>query len=71
MKIYIVDLNTGFEGISTLALTKGTYSWEELVLLKALWEKFTFMHLLTLHWRRWHSSLAVFCSIFSVEEEAL
>ena len=73
MKIYIVALNTGFEGVSALAVMKGAYSWEKLVLLEALWEKFTFMHLfLTLHWRWWHGSLAVFWfSIFSMEEEAL
>lgn len=46
MKIYIVALNIGFEGISTLAVTEGAYSWEELVLLEALWQKFTFLHLL-------------------------
>lgn len=45
-KIYVVALNIGFEGISSLAVRKGAYSWEELVLLEALWEKFTFMHLL-------------------------
>ena len=46
MKIYIVALNIGFEGISALGVTKGACFWEELVLLEALWEKFTFMHLL-------------------------
>lgn len=73
MKIYIVALHIGFEGISALAVMKGAYSWEKLVLLEALWEKFTFMHLfLTLHWRWWHGSLAVlWFSIFSIEEEAL
>lgn len=39
-------LNVDFEGISSLAVTKRAYSWEELVLLEELWEKFTFTHLL-------------------------
>lgn len=46
MKFYIVVLDIGFERISTLTVTKEAYSWEELELLEALWEKFANMHCL-------------------------
>lgn len=44
MKICKVALNISLEGISALAVTEGACSWEELVLLEALWEKFIYRH---------------------------
>lgn len=44
MKIQTEAFNTGSEVISTLAVTKVAYSWNELMLLEALWEKFMLRH---------------------------
>lgn len=61
MKIYIVALNTGFERICSLAVTKEVTMGE-----------IHFYAPFTLHWRWWHGSLAYFwSSIFGMEEETL